>query len=134
MTTSLKFTLILATTCLLAACSGYSFNTNLDKENFSDYFAVSQVSYYQADQLSDYYVEQMGVIETEDCQTSLMDPPAEKKKAMIAAKRIAAKKGANGIIIDSCIVPPSSKLCLSSYICYSSAIKVTPLKKQESNE
>jgi len=130
MKASLKFIPPISFALLLSACSSYYFNSNLDKENFQAYFAVSNVEYYQADKLGDFYVAQLGMIEAEDCQSLANQPPAEKQQAMIAAKRQAAKLGANGIIIDACIAPPSSKLCISSYICYASAIKVSPLASE----
>lgn len=119
---------------LLAGCSNYEFNTNLDKQNFSDYFAVSDVNYYEANALTDYYVEQLGMIETEDCQPNLDFPPAEQKNAMIEAKRAAAKLGANGVIVNSCIAQKPSNQCLTSYLCYSNAIKVTPLTSNSATE
>lgn len=127
MKTLLNFYLSIPLSLLLSACSSYSFNSNLNKENFEHYFAVSNVDYYQTDQLAKFHVEQLGMVEAEDCQSLVNQPPAEKQQAMISAKRQAAKLGANGIIIDACIAPPRSKQCISSYICYASAIKVSPL-------
>ena len=124
-------TLCLPLSLLMSGCANYTFTSNLDKQNFDDYFAVSKVKYYQAEQLSQFYVQQLGMVEAEDCQTLANQPPASKQQAMISAKRQAAKLGANGIIIDACIAPVSSKQCISSYICYASAIKVSPLTSEK---
>ena len=121
----MKYLLLL--TILLSGCSTYPLQTNLDKDNFTDYFAVSDVDYYTTSSLQRSHVEQLGLVEGESCQTADNLPPAEEQQAKIAAKRQAAALNANGIIIRSCIAPPASKACLSSYLCYGDAIKVTPL-------
>lgn len=122
---AMKYLFLLCT--LLTGCSNYPIHTNLDKENFTDYFAVSNVQYYQTEALQKYHVEQLGFVEGESCQQMLNQPPAEQEQAMIAAKRKAAALGANGIIIRSCITPPPSKTCHSSYVCYADAIIATSL-------
>lgn len=123
----MKYLLLL--TVLLSGCSTYPLQTNLDKDNFTDYFAVSDVEYYTTNSLQNDRVEQLGLVEGESCQTADNLPPAEEQQAKIAAKRKAAALNANGIIIRSCIAPPASKACLSSYVCYGDAIKVTPLTR-----
>ena len=123
----MKYLLLL--TVLLSGCSTYPLQTNLDKDNFTDYFAVSDVEYYTTSSLQNDRVEQLGLVEGESCQTADNLPPAEEQQAKIAAKRKAAALNANGIIIRSCIAPPASKACLSSYVCYGDAIKVTPLTR-----
>lgn len=120
----MKYLLLL--TVLLSGCSKYPLQTNLDKDNFTSYFAISGVEYYTPDMLHQARVEQLGLVEGESCQTAKDLPPAEEKQAKIAAKRQAAALHANGIIIRSCISPPASRACLSSYVCYGDAIKVTP--------
>lgn len=121
----MKYLILL--TVLLSGCSNYPLQTNLDKDNFTNYFSISGVDYYSTNELQNHQVEQLGLVEGESCQTALDLPPAEEQQAKIAAKRQAAALQANGIIIRSCITPPPSKACLSSYICYGDAIKVTPL-------
>ncbi|MFT5880501.1 MAG: RcsF protein [Moritella sp.] len=116
---------------VLTGCSHYPIHTNLDKENFTDYFSISNVTYYQTKDLQKYHVEQLGFVEGESCQQMLNQPPAEQEQAMIAAKRQAATLGANGIIIRSCITPPPSKACHSSYVCYADAIIATSLLSDE---
>jgi RcsF protein len=113
---------------LLSGCSNYPLHTNLDKENFTNYFAVSEVNYYDADGLGGYLVEQLGVVEGESCQAAPNQPPATKQIAMIAAKRRAAERQANGVIIRSCIELPSSNACYTGFLCYADAIKVTSLR------
>ena len=121
----MKYLLLL--TILLSGCSNYPLQTNLDKNNFTEYFSISGVEYYTASALHNYHVEQLGLVEGESCQSAKNLPPAEQQQAKITAKRKAAALNANGIIIRSCIAPPASKSCLSSYVCYGDAIKVTPL-------
>ncbi|QFI39072.1 hypothetical protein FR932_15010 [Moritella marina ATCC 15381] len=121
----MKYLLLL--TILLSGCSTYPLQTNLDKDNFTNYFAISDVEYYTTSSLQHSHVEQLGLVEGESCQTADNQPPAEEQQAKIAAKRQAAALNANGIIIRSCIAPPASKACLSSYLCYGDAIKVSPL-------
>ncbi|SGY82800.1 Rcs stress response system protein RcsF [Moritella viscosa] len=123
----MKYLILL--TILLSGCSKYPLQTNLDKDNFTEYFSISGVEYYAADTLQNYQVEQLGLVEGESCQTADNLPPAEEKQAKIAAKRKASALHANGIIIRSCIAPPASKACLSSYVCYGDAINVNPLNR-----
>jgi len=128
----MKYLILL--TILLSGCSKYPLQTNLDKDNFTNYFSVSSVEYYTPSELQNYQVEKLGLVEGESCQDAANLPPAEETQAKIAAKRKAAALNANGIIIRSCIAPPASKACLSSYICYGDAITVTPLiNRDDSN-
>jgi len=125
----MKYLLILP--IVLSGCSTYPLQTNLDKDNFTDYFSISKIEYYTTSTLQHNRVEQLGLVEGESCQTADNQPPAEELQAKIAAKRQAAALNANGIIIRSCIAPPASKACLSSYVCYGDAIKVTPLTSSD---
>ncbi|QUM75267.1 hypothetical protein HWV00_02930 [Moritella sp. 24] len=128
----MKYLILL--TILLSGCSKYPLQTNLDKDNFTNYFSVSSVEYYTPSELQNYQVEKLGLVEGESCQDAANLPPAEEKQAQIAAKRKAAALNANGIIIRSCIAPPASKACISSYICYGDAITVIPLiNRDDSN-
>jgi len=121
----MKYLLLL--TILLSGCTKYPLQTNLDKDNFTDYFSISGVEYYTTSELQNYQVEKLALVEGESCQSAANLPPAEEQQAKIAAKRKAATLNANGIIIRSCIAPPPSKACISSYVCYGDAITVTPL-------
>lgn len=125
----MKYLILL--TILLTGCAKYPLQTNLDKDNFTHYFSISSVDYYTASELTSYQVQKLGLVEGESCQNADNLPPAEEQQARIDAKRKAAALHANGVIIRSCIAPPASKACLSSYVCYADAITVTPLTNSD---
>ncbi len=116
---------------LLTGCSNYTVNTNLDKKNFTDYFAVSGVDYYQTDELVNKKVTHLGIIEGESCQENVKQPPPEANQAKIAAKRRAAELGANGVVIGACIEMEPSKQCVAGIRCFADAVIVTELQGSE---
>jgi len=105
-------------------CSGYEVNTNLDRENFSDYFKPSQVTVYERQQLQSLNYQRLGTVEGESCQSSQLDPPPSEADARTEARRRAAELGANGLWIDQCLQVEPNKDCIALLVCYGQAIKV----------
>jgi len=123
--------LLLSLMLLLSACSGtYQFNSNLDAATISDYFKASEVTVYEGNVTPASYYEVLGFIEAEDCQEYANDAPASISQARTLARRSAADKGANGLIIKKCMVlAQADQACFSRAICVGQAIKI-PVTEQ----
>lgn len=108
----------------LTGCSHYQFSSNLDKENFDDYFKPSQVNVYSKSELQDLNYNLLGAVEGSSCQQDSKDIPADIKEARTNARINAANMNANGIVFQSCINFEADQTCLSNVICYGRAIHV----------
>ena len=60
--------LILMMPLIASGCANYAFNSNLDKENFDEYFKPGSVRIYEQDELADLNYLYLGTIEGESCQ------------------------------------------------------------------
>lgn len=109
----------------LTGCSNYSFSSNVDKENFDDYFKPSQVTVYSKSDITDLDYQLLGAVEGSSCQQRSNQLPADIKEARTKARINAANMKANGIVIQSCINFEADDTCLSNIICYGRAINVT---------
>jgi RcsF protein len=120
----MKKMLIPALVILLSGCAGeYKFNSNLSGEAINDYFKASDVIVYE-NSLPSGNFERKGLVEGESCQIAKNDPPASIVEARTIARRAAADKGANGLIIKTCfLASEQTQLCVSSAICVGQAIK-----------
>ncbi len=115
---------VLFSVLFLSACSNYQFSTNLDKENFDEYFKPSQVTIYQKSDLQELDYQLLGAVEGSSCQERENQLPADIKEARTNARINAANMNANGIVFQSCINFEADKICLSNIICYGRAIDV----------
>ncbi|GLS91003.1 exopolysaccharide biosynthesis protein [Psychromonas marina] len=109
---------------LLAGCSNYQFSSNLDKDNFEEYFKPSQVIVYSKTDLPDLDYQLIGVVEGSSCQEESNQLPADIKEARTKARVNAANMNANGIVFQSCLTFKADKTCLSNVICYGQALDV----------
>ncbi len=116
--------LIIVLGLFLSGCSNYSFNSNLDKENFDEYFKPSQVKVYEKTDLTDKQYLFVATVEGESCQRDDRDPVATPADARTQARLAAADTGANGIIFNACITLTEDSICQASVVCYAKAIKV----------
>ncbi|MCE0558096.1 MULTISPECIES: Rcs stress response system protein RcsF [unclassified Motilimonas] len=114
---------ILLTPLLLVGCSQYSFNSNVDKENFDQYFKPSQVTVYDKAQLETLNYIHLTTVEGSVCQQQANEPKPTLADARTQARLAAADAGANGIIFTRCI-ETSDDICLAASLCYGQAIKV----------
>lgn len=126
----MKLLLSSASVLLLSACaSEYSFNSNLDSDAINDYFKASDVTLYEADQTPAGHYELKGLVQGESCQAQANDVPASIADARTEARRNAADKGANGIMIKQCvIVEEAAQGCVSRALCVGQAIKTTAIE------
>lgn len=121
----MKIFLSSALVLLLSACaSDYSFNSNLDSEAINDYFKASDVILYEGDTLPKGHYELKGLVEGESCQADTNGAPASLADARTEARRNAADKGANGIIIKQCVIfEEAAQGCISRALCVGQAVK-----------
>ena len=121
----MKIILSSALVLLLSACaSDYSFNSNLDGEAINDYFKASDVVLYEGDALPKGHYELKGLVQGESCQADLNGAPASLADARTEARRNAADKGANGIVIKQCVIfEEAAQGCISRALCVGQAIK-----------
>jgi RcsF protein len=109
----------------LSGCSHYKFSSNIDKENFDEYFKPSQVTVYTKSDLQNLNYKLLGAVEGSSCQEESNDIPADVKEARTNARINATNMNANGIVFQSCINFEADDVCLSNVICYGRAIHVT---------
>ncbi|NQY88954.1 MAG: rcsF protein [Colwellia sp.] len=107
--------LALTTLTLITACSSRYVSTNLDKENFSDYFSASTVNIYHSEQdINDRY-QFVGVVEGQDCQIKPHHAAPDEINARTQARHQAYKQQANGVIFTGCaLLTPQQLAQLSS--------------------
>lgn len=110
---------------LTTACSNFDYSTNLDKENFDEYFKPSQVVVYQKSDLDDIDHDVIGAVDGSSCQQKENDIPANERDARTKARINAADMNANGIVFQTCLTIEPDKACITNVICYGRALNVT---------
>jgi RcsF protein len=115
-------TLLLAAILLaLGGCSAnFAFHTNLDPENFSNYYAPTSVKVFDDEQEFTGVYQFIGAVEGMSCQHQVNDVPASEVQARTAARRSAAKLNANAIIFTGCSSEKSAN-CHQEAVCYGMA-------------
>lgn len=126
----LRFITVPCFILLLTACSNMQYSSNLDKENFDEYFKPSQVDVYTKSQLAALDYTYIATVEGSSCQEQEKDLPADAKQARTQARIKAANLHANGIVFQQCLSFEADALCVSNIICYGRAIDVS-LPEQE---
>ncbi|MCJ8319871.1 MAG: rcsF protein [Colwellia sp.] len=125
------FALLLA--YLLSSCSSnYTVSTNLDRNNFKDYFSPSKVTIYQNEKEIGKHFNFIGLVEGEDCQLKAHHAQPNEINARTNARRIAFEKQANAIIFTGCAIidstinnpSPQKPQCLSTLVCYGKIYQV----------
>ena len=81
------------TLSLLTGCSLFDVHTNLDKENFTEYFKPSSVEIIEKDKLVDLNVLPLGTVEGESCQADDTQPQPNKTEAVTQMRRQVADMG-----------------------------------------
>lgn len=126
----MRFIVVLGFSTLLSACSHFEFSSNIDKDNFNEYFKPSQVTIYKKSELAELDYAFIGAVEGSSCQTEENDRPADVKEARTNARIKAANLNANGIVFQSCLTFQADAACKSNIICYGKAIDVDPSDKE----
>ncbi|WDE14506.1 rcsF protein [Thalassomonas haliotis] len=109
---------------LLAGCSSqYKVSTNLDEENFRDYFSPTRVKIYQNEQEFPGDYRYIGLVEGQDCQLKAHHAVPDEINARSGARRQAVQKNANAVIFTGCADIESAR-CVSLRVCYAKAYQV----------
>jgi len=122
------FVAILATSC--AKINDVS--TNLDRENFKNYFSPTKVNIVKKEQDFTGKYKFLGLVEGESCQEKAHHALPNEIDARTEARRNAYKLGANAIIFSQCVMieeDKAAKYCLASTVCYGRAYQVEQAKK-----
>ncbi len=109
---------------LLAGCSQYSFHTNLDRENFTEYFKPGTVTLLEKSQLAELNYLSLGTVEGESCQSDANQPVPNLGDARTDARRKVADMGGNAVVFGKCVTFTGTPTCLATLVCYGQALKV----------
>lgn len=121
----LRFLPIIFVLLFTTACSNFEYSTNLDKENFDEYFKPSEVTVYQKSDLEDLEYDVIGAVDGSSCQQKENEVPANERDARTKGRINAADMGANGVIFQTCLKIEPDKTCITNTICYGRALNVT---------
>ncbi|MEW6996453.1 Rcs stress response system protein RcsF [Colwelliaceae bacterium BS250] len=110
---------------LLLLCSSCSSNvdTNLDKENFEEYFSVGSVHVFENEDEFTGASHFVGLVEGEDCRVKENGIPANAREARTDAREKAAALNANAVVFTSCTLIEDPQ-CLEVMVCYGKAYQV----------
>lgn len=121
--TNIAIFIVISLSALLFGCANYSVSTNLDKKNFTQYFAASNVNVYASEQQLPTFHHYVGMVTGESCQAKASAAPANKGEARTNARKKANNLKANAVIFTSCITT-KTKQCDQLLICYAKAYHV----------
>lgn len=127
--------IVLTTIILITSCSSRHISTNLDKENFSDYFSASKVKIYKQEKEIKTRYKYIGVVEGQDCQIKPHHAVPDEINARTQARHQAFEQQANGVIFTGCALLTSEQLaqlnnssdaqqCHAIVICYAKAFVI----------
>jgi len=97
--------------------------TNLDKENFEQYFAAGNVTVYQDESELPGKVKLLGLVEGDSCKMKANDKPANAIDARTMARERAAALQANAVVFTSCTIIEDQQ-CLEMMVCYGKAFQI----------
>lgn len=109
---------------LIVGCQDVAFETNLDPDNFTEYFKPSSVEIYTNETILEHHYESLGLVTGLACQETEDDFIARESDARTDARIKAADLGANGIVYGKCIRLEKTAACAVSVTCYGEAFKV----------
>jgi RcsF protein len=110
---------------LLSGCAQhYTVSTNVDRENFEQYFAPSQVTVYHSVAELPVNAKYLGLVEGEDCQLQAHHAIPEHKIARTQARTAAYQKRANAVVFTGCTFVPS-KQCHQQLVCFGQAYQIS---------
>ena len=123
---SLPFVALLMT--MLSGCSLFQVHTNLDKENFTEYFKPGTVTLVDKEQLDSLQYQILGTVEGNSCQEDNTQPVPVIGDARTDARVRTADLGGNALLISKCIELGQTPGCQASITCYGQALKIAEPK------
>jgi RcsF protein len=128
-----RFKLAFAITAItLSACSfQYTISTNLDKENFQNYFSHSQVRVVKDESGFSSRYKLIGMVEGQNCQLKNHHTAPDEIAARTQARQKAFEQQANAIVFTGCALindDQANKQCVATVVCYGKAYQVEQIK------
>lgn len=125
----MKYLYLLSTFFLMISCSSqYHPSSNLDPDNFEQYFSVGKVSIYDTVKLLPEDRQLVGIVTGEDCQAKPHLAAPDPVRARTDARRKAYKLNANAIVFSQCItITPENNgphSCYKEVLCHGQAYQV----------
>lgn len=102
-------------------------STNLDRENFKNYFSPTKVKIVASEKDFTGKYKFLGLVEGESCQEKAHHAAPNEIDARTEARRKAYKLEANAIIFSQCVMiedDKAAKYCVASTVCYGRIYKV----------
>lgn len=110
---------------VVSGCESVSFSTNLDPQNFKDYYKPSMVELLSREDLNDHVYKSLGAVHGLSCQENDLQMPANEADARTDLKIKAADMGANALVVDKCVrVEHEDGVCKVSVTCYGQALVI----------
>ena len=123
---------MLLITLLMTGCAKINdVSTNLDRDNFKNYFSPTTVNIYNSEKDFKGKAKFIGLVEGESCQEKAHHALPNEIDARTEARRQAFKLQANAIIFSQCVLiedDKAAKYCIASTVCYGRAYKVEQSK------
>jgi len=120
----MKLITTIAAMLTLTSCAPItSFQTNVDPQNFKNYFGSRNMPVFKSESefVSNYQL--VSVVEGVSCQAKPSDATPSLATARTNAKKSAYDKGANAIIFTGCTTI-STNVCHQELVCYAKAYDV----------
>ncbi len=114
--------LIAIASCILAGCTGYSFQSNLNPNNFKEYYKPSAVDVVTDEDLQGKPYKSKGMVTGLSCQAKQSDAVATDADARTDARLKAVDKNANAIRFKKCVRLENTPACIVSWSCYADAL------------
>lgn len=124
-----KFIVFSAVAALCAGCESFTFTTNLDPENFTEYYKPSTVETVTDTDLETLRHKSLGTVAGLACQARERDYIATEADARTDAKLKAAQMGADAIKFGRCVRLENTPACKVSITCYGEALSVAESKQ-----
>lgn len=123
---------LLLVTLFITSCGNINeVSTNLDRDNFKNYFSPTTVKMYNSEKDFKGKAKFIGLVEGESCQEKAHHALPNEIDARTEARRQAYKLEANAIIFSQCVLiedDKAAKYCIASTVCYGRAYKVEQSK------
>lgn len=119
--------ILLSVLCAGGCAKINDISTNLDRENFKNYFSPAKVKIVASEKELEGKYKFIALVEGESCQEKAHHAPPNAIDARTEARRKAYNLEANAIIFSQCVLieeDKASKYCLASTVCYGRAYMV----------